>query len=134
MGHGLRNHDEFEVVVCFIEYPMVLARANTKSLPLTNVHILTVFLKCGGSVEDKEKLLCVNVKMEALFSSWWHTFLDNTQSVRSYEVPAIAIVTPLVMRCKLFIDQSHPGNAILSDFAVKSSNLSIGFRFRWSDF
>jgi len=104
MGHWLRDDDKFEVVIRFIKYPMMFARLDIKPLPFANINICTVFFERGRSIENKEKLLCVSVKVEGFFRARWHIFLDYTQGIRFHEVPTIAIIAPLVMWRMLFND------------------------------
>ena len=59
--------------------------------------VLTVYFESGRTLQYEEKLLGLLVKVGRLRSAGRHHFLDDAEVVGFEQVPALAILAPLVV-------------------------------------
>lgn len=59
--------------------------------------LLPFHFKSGGTQKDVKKLLGVLVVVRFFRGAGRHHFLDHTQAIGFEQVPALALVTPLIM-------------------------------------
>ena len=64
---------------------------------------LPIKLDSGTTTKHEEKLLCMLVVVLYFSSTHRNMFLNYTQCIRLYQMPTVAIVTPCVMICDLFV-------------------------------
>ena len=64
---------------------------------------LAIKFNSGTATKYKEKLFGMFMIVFYFSPTYWDMLLNNTQRIRLYQMPTVAIITPCVMFCVVFV-------------------------------